>query len=77
MGGKRNPEELKSGGLSFGGYRAEEPAVSNKPLHRKTEEQAVRETEAFGFSCLGRQALSHKDAAWRSWPSKNRARTLG
>jgi ubiquinone/menaquinone biosynthesis C-methylase UbiE len=45
---------LKPGGrIYLLEYRAEDPRVPIKPLHKMTEAQAVREFEALGFSYLG------------------------
>jgi SAM-dependent methyltransferase len=45
---------LKPGGrIYLLEYRAEDPRVPIKPLHKMTEAQAVKEFEALGFSYLG------------------------
>lgn len=45
---------LKPGGrIHLLEYRAEDPRVPIKPLHKMTEEQAVREFGALGFNFLG------------------------
>jgi SAM-dependent methyltransferase len=72
---------LKPGGrIYLLEYRAEDPRVPIKPLHKMTEAQAVREFEALGFSYLGNKPgmpwqhllVFEKPAEQKRTPQKNR-----